>query len=37
MADIVGFHSFEPWQLALKQATMEMESEDDCPICDKKN
>lgn len=36
-ADIVGYHSFEPWQTALKQASMELESEDDCPICDKKD
>jgi NADH dehydrogenase len=35
-ADLVGFHSFEPWQMALKQASMEMKSEDDCPICDQK-
>jgi hypothetical protein len=33
-ADLVGYHSFEPWQMALKQASMEMESEDACPICD---
>jgi NADH dehydrogenase len=36
-ADIVGYHSFEPWQMALKQASMEMASEDDCPICDKRH
>lgn len=36
LADIVGYHSFEPWKLALKQAAMEISSEDDCAICDKK-
>jgi NADH dehydrogenase len=34
-ADLIGFHSFEPWQMALKQAGEEYITEDDCPICNK--
>lgn len=36
IADIVGYHSFEPWQMAIEQAAEELESEDDCPVCDHK-
>ena len=37
VADIAGYHSFEPWQMAIKQVSEELKSEDDCLICDRKN
>jgi NADH dehydrogenase len=37
LADIIGYHAFEPWQMALKQASEELISEDDCPICNQRN
>ncbi|HEY5268105.1 MAG TPA: hypothetical protein VII94_03145, partial [Candidatus Saccharimonadales bacterium] len=36
IADIVGYHAFEPWQMTLKQTSEELETENDCPICDKR-
>ena len=34
-ADLVGFHAFEPWQMALKQVSEEYMTENDCPICNR--
>jgi len=34
-ADIIGYHTFEPWHMAIEQVSEESISEDDCPICKK--
>ncbi len=34
-ADLVGFHDYEPWQLATGKLIEEYESEDSCPVCEK--
>jgi NADH dehydrogenase len=34
-ADMVGYHVFEPWQMALKQVSEESDIENNCPTCSK--
>jgi NADH dehydrogenase len=35
-ADIVGFHSFEPWQMTIRKVSKELKVENNCPVCDQK-
>jgi NADH dehydrogenase len=37
LADLAGFHDYEPWKLATSKFIEEYEDEDDCPHCEKKS
>lgn len=36
MADLVAYHDFEPWQLAAKRWVAQVDSEENCVLCDQK-
>ncbi|HUC95366.1 MAG TPA: FAD-dependent oxidoreductase [Candidatus Saccharimonadia bacterium] len=36
LADIAGFHDYEPWNMAIMQAGREFEEEESCPVCKNK-